>query len=65
SNGIKELALKGLGVAWLPVSMTHQEIENGELVSLSGCYGSLPLNIVLYADIQDDTARTLLDVWST
>ncbi len=65
SNGIKELVLKGLGVAWLPVSMTHHEIESGELVSLSGCYGSLPLNIVLYADMQDDTASTLLEIWST
>jgi DNA-binding transcriptional LysR family regulator len=64
SNGIKELALKGLGVAWLPVSMTHQEIESGALVSLSGRYGSLALNIVLYADMQDDTASTLLGVWS-
>lgn len=65
SNGIKELVLKGLGVAWLPVSMTHLEIENGQLVNLSNRYGSLPLNIALYADMQDETASTLLGVWST
>ncbi len=64
SNGIKELVLKGLGVAWLPVSMTYQEIESGKLVSLADYYGSLALNIALYADMQDDTASTLLDFWS-
>ena len=65
SNGIKELVLKGLGVAWLPVSMTYQEIDDGQLVNLGSHYGSMPLNIVLYADMQDDTARTLLEVWNT
>ncbi|MEM9471332.1 MAG: LysR family transcriptional regulator [Pseudomonadota bacterium] len=64
SNGIRELVLKGLGIAWLPVSMTHQEIESGRLVSLAGYYGSLALNIALYADMQDDTASTLLETWS-
>jgi len=65
SNGIKELVLNGLGVAWLPVSMTYQEIEDGQLVNLGDHYGSMPLNIALYADMQDDTARTLLEVWSS
>lgn len=65
SNGIKELVLKGLGVAWLPISMTYQEIESGQLVSLGSRYGSLPVNIMLYADTQDDTASALLDLWNS
>ena len=44
--------------------MTHQEIESGRLVSLAGYYGTLALKIALYADMQDETASTLLDVWS-
>jgi len=64
SNGIKELVLKGLAVAWLPVSMTCREIENGQLLNLGNYYGSMSLNIALYADMQDDTARALLQLWS-
>lgn len=63
SNGIKELVLKGLAVAWLPVSMTYKEIGEGQLVNLEDHYGSMPLNIALYADMQDDTASALLQLW--
>lgn len=64
SSGIKEMALKGLGVGWIPFSMAHREIETGELVSLANKLGHEPLAIALYADAREDAAVALLNVWS-
>jgi DNA-binding transcriptional LysR family regulator len=64
SSGIRELVLKGIGVGWLPFSMAHREIESGALVSLANRLGKLPLDIALYADVQDRVAISLLEVWS-
>ena len=33
------MILNGLGVGWLPFSMVHREIENGELISLRNQLG--------------------------
>ena len=63
SNGIKEMTLKGVGVGWLPVSMTHREIESGDLVSLSDVYGSVSLEIALYGNSKNQLANALLDIW--
>ena len=64
SSGIKELALKGIGIGWLPFSMAHREIENGDLISLANQLGREKLEVVVYADIRDDITGALLDVWS-
>jgi DNA-binding transcriptional LysR family regulator len=64
STGIRELALKGLGVGWLPFSMAYREIENGDLISLSNQLGREPLEVAVYADGNVKTAVALLDLWA-
>ena len=64
SSGMKEMVLSGLGVGWLPYSMVHKEIENGDLISLSNHFGQEHLNIVIYAQQHDDMAINLLRFWT-
>lgn len=49
SGGLKEMAIQGLGVAWLPQLLIKNELENGLLSSLASRLGSAPLQISLYA----------------
>ena len=65
SNGIKELILKGLGVGWLPLSMSYKEIESGELIALTSQYGHVPLQNALYAHADNAVAADLLDHWAS
>jgi DNA-binding transcriptional LysR family regulator len=65
SNGIKELILKGLGVGWLPLSMSYKEIESGELIALTSQYGRVPLQNALYAHADNSVATDLLDHWAS
>ncbi len=64
SSGTKELVLNGLGVGWLPVSMIHQEIESGALISLANQYGQESLRVVIYADYKVDMAKDLMAIWA-
>lgn len=64
SSGIKELVLNGMGVGWLPVGMCHKEVESGAMISLAHQLGREPLEIALYADLQDATASALVEHWS-
>lgn len=63
SAGIKEMAINGLGIAWLPVSMVYRELENGQLVDLSANYGSLALRIALYTNLENEAATTAQASW--
>lgn len=65
SSGIKELALKGIGVGWLPYSMAYREIESGDLVSLGNNLGKEPLQVAVYADLNDEMSVALLDIWKS
>ena len=65
SSGIKELALKGIGIGWLPYSMAHREIESGALISLANRFGNEPLEVAIYADTANQVAVTLLDIWAS
>lgn len=65
SSGMKEMALKGLGVGWLPISMVYRELESGELISLATSYGQEPLEIALYGQSTNPLADALLDLWQT
>lgn len=64
SSGIREMALKGLGVGWLPFSMAYRELENGDLVSLANSLGKEQLEVAVYADGKIDAAVTLLELWA-
>ncbi|MDP5220577.1 LysR family transcriptional regulator [Ruegeria sp. 2205SS24-7] len=57
---LRELVLRGSGVAWLPHTMCHKEIETGSLVSLADAYSSVPLEITLFAL---DTHRTAMSLF--
>jgi DNA-binding transcriptional LysR family regulator len=65
SSGIKELALKGIGLGWVPYSMAYREIENGDLISLGDNLGKVPVRVAVYADIKDETSMSLLDIWKS
>ncbi|WP_299673535.1 LysR family transcriptional regulator [uncultured Roseobacter sp.] len=64
SSGLRELALKGLGVGWLPFSMAHREIESGALISLAHRYGQEPLEVAIYADRRAEMTQTLMTLWA-
>jgi DNA-binding transcriptional LysR family regulator len=64
SSGIKELALKGIGVGWLPFSMAYRELGSGQLISLANRFGKEPLEVAIYADTANQMAVSLLDVWT-
>lgn len=64
SSGAKEMILNGLGVGWLPFSMAHREIENGELISLRNQLGQETLEVVVYAYHQAEMAERLLGFWT-
>lgn len=63
SSGIKELILKGIGIGWLPFSMVYREVENGDLVRLANRLGKEPLDVAIYANVNDRLAVSLLDLW--
>lgn len=65
SAGIREMALKGLGVGWLPMSMAYREIESGRLINLADIYQSIPLKIAFYTNLQDETSNTVRHLWSS
>ncbi len=64
SSGTHEMVLKGLGLGWLPYSMAHREIESGALISLANRYGREPLDVVVYANLKDEMAEALLQLWA-
>jgi len=64
SSGAKEMILNGLGIGWLPFSMVHREIENGELISLRNQLGQETLEVVVYAVHQVEMADRILGFWT-
>ncbi len=60
SVGIAELVLAGVGAAWVPHSLLHEEICSGEAVILSASYGRVPLDIALYAHASSSHTATLV-----
>ena len=51
-------------MSWLPYSMVHRELETGNLISLANRYGQEPLEVAIYADIKEEIALAVLQVWS-
>lgn len=46
---LRELVSRGEGVAWIPFTMCREQIASGDLLSLSDAYGSVQLEITLFA----------------
>ncbi|WP_299077214.1 LysR family transcriptional regulator [uncultured Ruegeria sp.] len=65
STGIREMLLKGLGVAWLPFSMVHNELQSGDVISLANRLGKEPMDVAIYADRNNPTALSLFDIWGS
>lgn len=63
SNGVYELALKGLGVGWVPLSMAKDALGSGDLISLAKTFGTEPLNIAVYAQTKVEMAAHLVALW--
>ncbi|WP_245153806.1 LysR substrate-binding domain-containing protein [Allopusillimonas ginsengisoli] len=61
--GTKEMAIAGLGAAWLPERMVRREIDSGQLVLLKGKLKSISLPIALYAHPQVSAIGSKLRVW--
>ncbi len=49
SAGVREMVLRGIGVAWLPMSMIWKDREAGRITDLSPLLGSCSLSVCLYA----------------
>lgn len=64
SSGIREMALKGLGVGWVPFSMAYRDIERGDLISLANSLGQEPLEVAIYADGKNEQAAEVLRCWT-
>jgi len=56
--GIRELALSGMGVAWLPHGLIEEDLAKGNLVSLLETLGGPKLAIACYRHSTDDTSTT-------
>jgi DNA-binding transcriptional LysR family regulator len=55
SVGVVQLVAAGVGAAWIPHSMIHDDIISGDAVILSRDYGRIPLDITLY--VHESNAR--------
>lgn len=61
--GIKDCVLQGVGVAWLPLSLIHREVESGDLIDLSKQHSRVDLEVVLYWWSPDPTVEALMHLW--
>jgi DNA-binding transcriptional LysR family regulator len=61
SEGLKALLLKGLGIAFLPLSIIKDEIKRGKVIQLTDSLPSMPLEIKLLhlKDSESVAANTL------
>ncbi len=60
---LREMAISGMGLAWLPEQLIQKEIESGTLKSLESVLGTCLLDISLYCKYGEFT-KTLYDVFS-
>tara|TARA_B110000259_G_C13978909_1_gene387831 strand:+ start:339 stop:1283 length:945 start_codon:yes stop_codon:yes gene_type:complete len=59
--GAREMVLNGIGLAWVPMSLVSRKIESGELIDLSRTYGSVPLEVSLYARPEGNLNKTIVN----
>ena len=52
STGLKQLAVAGLGLAWLPYSLVADDIDAGTLRALTDTFAAPELQIVMYAQLK-------------
>lgn len=60
SVGIARMILQGIGAAWVPHSILHDEIMSGAAVILGPQYGRIALDIVLFARHDNQRASNFI-----
>jgi DNA-binding transcriptional LysR family regulator len=63
ADGLRSMALSGLGVAWLPLTTTHQDVLRGRLVRTGSPELDVDLDIRIYRP-QRRLSRRAEDLWS-
>jgi DNA-binding transcriptional LysR family regulator len=64
SAGLKELALMGAGICWLPESLVAEDISNGHLAACSNDRTwTLDLEIRLYRSSEKTSSAMLEALW--
>jgi DNA-binding transcriptional LysR family regulator len=63
ADGLRSMALSGLGVAWLPLTTTHQDILRGRLVRTGSAELDVDLDVRIYRP-QRRLSRRAEDLWS-
>ena len=48
SSGLKEMAMEGMGIAWLPHQLVAAELENNSLTDLSKWLNYIRLDVSLF-----------------
>ena len=48
SAGLREMVLRSVGMAWVPMSLIWRDIEAGRAANLNGAYGSCGMSVCLY-----------------
>lgn len=62
--GLKEMALFGMGIAWLPQGLIKRELNAGSLVSLEPEFASVELQVSLYY-LRRNTSPVVEEVWQS
>lgn len=62
SVSLKEMVIKGLGLAWVPLSLIKADIEAGRLHNLADRLGGCQLNIVVYAAQSSPSAEKVFEI---
>lgn len=66
SAGLKELALTGVGICWLPESLVEKDISSGGLVACSNDRSwMLDLEIRLYRSSEKSSGATMEAIWQS
>lgn len=61
--GVKEMVKAGLGMAWLPLSLIKEDLEQGNLVRLNDSFPSVPTQLGLYHHINNSKFATLEHIY--
>jgi DNA-binding transcriptional LysR family regulator len=64
SVGIKEMVANGLGVAWLPMSLIHTEINSGQFLVLEDTSCRIEFDIALYVKSTNPVAEKIQTIWT-
>lgn len=63
SVGIREMVANGLGVAWLPMSLIHNEVSSKQLLILENTSRRIELDITLYVKSTNPVAGKIQTIW--